>query len=274
MGSGESERRRHSGRWWGDLPLSEEHPVYLRLGPFELWLQVLDAEWRVGHRRLDLPLDETHLLLVGAAASPPADGPPIAWNHVAFGDEVPLPHVRPRLADRAIVVMPQTPLLLPPQQRVRLFVSTPLWLQLEAPPGALLTEMPMWRPSDTWFGTPIDGELCYAGRTRGRRRLEELERLPHRAITPLVLVNETELPLSIERVAVPVRNLSIYDGGDGPLWTEEVRLARVPHQPLARARLAKGAPPEAGEDSVLVAEPREVVGHSFSIPAFSELWGL
>ena len=55
-----------------------------------------------------------------------------------------------------------------------IYVSTPLWVRVDVhDPPQFLQEIPVIRPSDTWFGPSTrEGELGYAGRTHGRLNFE------------------------------------------------------------------------------------------------------
>ena len=91
----------------------------------------------------------------------------------------------------------------------------------------LLQEIPIHRPSDTWFGSStIEGELCYASKTQGRLSLEEVPFRPHRATVPVLIVNKDETILSLERLNLPVGYLSLFSSPQGQLWTQDVTITR------------------------------------------------
>lgn len=165
--------------------------------------------------------------------------------------------VFPALADRPVVVRPETPLHLLSSEAARLYVSTPLWVGIDVGEDARkLHEIPSYRPSDTWFGPSTrEGELCYATRTNGRLNLEMLPRRLHRAITPLHVRNRSSEAMLLERLQLPVQYLSLYQGENSYLWTQAVTVQQLEAPDHATVRLGKGAPKEASGGE-LIREPR------------------
>ena len=85
----------------------------------------------------------------------------------------------------------------------------------------------MDRPSDTWFGpSTLEGELCYESKTAVRFNLDNVPRRPHRAISVVRIRNRTDTQLSLERLKIPLPNLSLFGTEDGQLWTESITLER------------------------------------------------
>ena len=180
--------------------------------------------------------------------------------------------VRPALADRPVVVRPEEPLFVLSGETVTLFVSTPLWLQVFAGDDAqLLTEIPSYRPSDSWFGPNTrEGEICYATATLGRVRLESVPRRLHRAITPVVIRNRSGESLPIDRIRIPVTYLSLFEDRSGYLWTESTRFDKVAGNELAALHISKGAPTYA-PDAQRITGPRESHDRSVFVRTFSSL---
>jgi hypothetical protein len=89
-----------------------------------------------------------------------------------------------------------TPLYVPPAEIATIFVRSPLWLRIEVGDALIaLQEVPMLRPSDTWFGpTTMEGELCYASQTYARLNLEKLPIGPHHAGTQVTIQIEGHNP--------------------------------------------------------------------------------
>ncbi len=262
--------------WWGERALPPDEAHFWRIGPLHLWVLRGDLEWRLAWLRDDSAPPE----LVDAQPAP--DGFPDdereGLQAARFGvasAEGPLT-VAPRLPDRPMVIRPLTPLTLPEGERVTLFVSSPLFLELSVgAPARKLVEVPTVRPTDTWFGSPIDGEICYASRTHGYRHLSELPMFPHRAITPVHVVNATREPLAIDRFSLPVVHLSLYFGADGHHWTQEVTVTREAGTSVGRVQLGSGAPEAAGDPGQVhrVAEPRVPSPGYFGARVFSSIFG-
>ncbi len=183
-------------------------------------------------------------------------------------------HLKPRLADRPVVIRPRQTVALLSGQRTTLYLSTPIWLRVEVgDPPVLLKEVPVLRMSDTWFGPNTrEGELCYAGRTHARHSLEELPERAHRAITPLTIHNRAGSPLMLEKISLPVPLLALYGDALGRLWTQALTLVRESDSDLASVRI-EGQPELGSGDLTRLAEPRQVGGRSAVTRAFGLLFG-
>jgi hypothetical protein len=191
--------------------------------------------------------------------------------HAGQSDRVQL---SPMLADRPVVIRPRQPIFLLSEQTVTLYLSTPVWLKIQVgEPAVLLKEFPVQRLSDTWFGPSTrEGELCYAGRTHARHNPSELPKRPHRAITPLTIMNKASTPLPLEKFSLPVPMLALYGDVDGLLWTQAVTLTREGQTDLASVQI-DSRPPQYGKGLTRLAPPRQESGRSGLVRAFSVLFG-
>jgi hypothetical protein len=180
--------------------------------------------------------------------------------------------VKPALADRPVITRPINTLTIMPGEAIRLYISTPLWMQLLTLPGkTCFLDVPFWRPSDSWFGpSTIEGELCYSKHTDARVQLETIEKRPHRAITPVNVLNKSSDPLIIDRINLPVPMLSLF-AADDSFWTEAINVNRSADDDTADLHLEKRAPKEAG-NTIKVAQPREAVSKRHLIRALSSLF--
>ena len=264
--------------WWGDLRCEIGELRRWRVGPTTVWAERLQQEWRIWRHQGD---DFLAAALEVAASADRDEIPGSATPHrFSFHESVASLSVLPLLADRPMIVKPESPFFVPSGQTVTLYVSTPTWivLQFGSPPQRML-EFPSFRPSDTWFGPSTrEGELCYASRTAGRLTLDEIPVRPHRAVTPMRIRNRAADPLLLERVKVPVMYLSLFEGiepdGDIHLWTEAVTLDRGTSGDLADVQLGKSAPPEAGGAKARrISERREQPEANLALRAFAKLFG-
>jgi hypothetical protein len=152
--------------------------------------------------------------------------------------------LRPRHADRPVVGRPELPLTLLPGLSLRVFINVPAWLCLEMD-GQPVWEAPSVTPADTFFGSPVDGTLAYAMRTRLRTDAAEFKPASHRIRVPVLLRNDGQDPLPVKRVRVPVQELDIYAAADGVLWSSEVRFTRTEAPDAALVEFAEPPPKEA-----------------------------
>jgi hypothetical protein len=256
-------------RWYGEFDLAAEECLRWDVGPLRLWVQRRDEEWRIRHEQ-DEDLWRSDAEVQRGVPSEEADGA----DRFFIGDRSGRLHVQPMLPDRAIVSRPAGGVFVPAGESVRLYVSAPLWLQLEVGElRKLLREVPTMRPSDTWFGpSNMVGELCYAMRSRCRLRLDEADFLPYRATIPVQVRNHSAKVLVLERLRLPVRQLGLFATPEHAFWAEEVGFDRHDDaEGYAALRIGTGAPPEA-RDAVRVAASRDVPTRKTAIHAFSALF--
>jgi len=254
--------------WWREYELSANAWARWQIGPLLLFTRYGPGEWEFMWHRDPDPMASS------SSFSSPSPVEPDPEDHesrrYALRQTSALLNLRPRLADRPVIARPASPLHIPPNQETTLYVSTVVWLNALSEDIVLL-EMPIHRPSDTWFGSDtISGELCYASRTQARTSSDLLNHLPHRAITPIVIVNEAGTPLQVEQLRVPVPFLSLYASPEGHLWTESIRLARGADSTEASLELLGGGSLPA--ECQRVAEPREAAPRHSLVRSFSRLF--
>lgn len=265
--------------WWGTFTFEEDDAACWRVGPTTLWIHRSARSWRIIHSstgnaldesadvKTPLPVDQTSL----TPEDPPADATVLRYSFQKIADrEI---SVTPVLADRAVVIRPDSPLYVLAGEEITIFASTPIWIRIEAgSPPRLLSEVPSHRPSDTWFGPNTqEGELCYAVKTAGRLRLQSLPFRLHRAITPIHVRNEASDALLLERIQVPVQYLSLFRGANDFLWTPLVELNRETAGDTAAVRLREKPPPEAGA-TTLLSKPRVEVRTNVILRTFTSIF--
>ncbi|MDT0581529.1 hypothetical protein [Brumicola blandensis] len=134
--------------------------------------------------------------------------------------------VFPRLADRSMVIRPGTAITVLPDEEINLYVSTQLWVSFSIKDAqAPLYEIPLWAPSDSWFGVSnMVGELCYAKYSEANIELTDLKKRQHRVFTSIQIINEHNEPLVIQRIKIPMPLLNLYVDNDGQFWTDSICL--------------------------------------------------
>jgi hypothetical protein len=262
----------HIDHWWGHFTIEEQKAAFWQVGPLSLWVQRLNHEWRIAfesnaHNR-DLPLA---IHTAYAQDDLLAKTNPLRFGLSKTSNAITL---TPTLADRPVVVRPEKPLQILPQDTVRIYVSTPVWVRIEAgDPARALTEIPSARPSDTWFGpNTMEGELCYASSAFCRLRAEDIHFRANRAITQVSIDNQATTPLLLESLNLPVVYLSLYHHRETHyLWTESVRLVREEGDKLNPVTLDASPPQLAGICEKLQG-PRVEVTHNLLTRAFKNLF--
>ena len=259
--------------WWGDFQVERSGGLHWRIGDLSLVVHRAQREWRLVYgwqpATADAPSWE-----VSATSAPLDEESDEAERHV-FEEPGNGLSMRPALADRPVVSSPRMPLYLAPRQQVTLFVGSPLWARLETiDPSHLITELPIRRPPDTWFGpSTIEGEVCYASKTRAVLDRANLPRLSRHAITPVKVRNDATEALAIESLKLPVPLLSLYEDGEGQLWTEGVRMVRSDVSDHARMEIRRDEVPR-GSSTKLLTPKRETAEEGLLIRAFSGLFRL
>lgn len=243
--------------WWGSFALKEGEVGCWHVGPTHFWLVHHESEWRLYYQPQPDPLEmraSVHVPLSEEEQKAFEEGAALETTSLRFAQQVLKDDVTvlPALADRPMIVRPETPLSILPEQTVTLYVSTPLWVQFRVE-GRLMTELPSLRPPDTWFGPSTrEGELCYATRTNARLVLDHVPQRMNRAVTPLLVRNRGIDPLQLERVQLPVQHLTLYRSIYNFLWTSPVEVVRESDQQSVSIHIQPTPPPEASQPEVFI----------------------
>jgi hypothetical protein len=165
----------------------------------------------------------------------------------------------PAMPDRAIVVRPETALKIPTGNDALFFTSIPVWIRVVAgdPDGVTLCELPSLVLSNTWFGDPTEGRLCYALRTRAVRTLGEIDPRAYTAVCPITVLNRAPKELNFERLRVQVEHLSVYLGSE-QLWTNPLEVRFQGDEQSSQVTIGREAPALA-EGLVKVCDARQPV---------------
>jgi hypothetical protein len=259
---------------WGRSSLAEGQTGKWTIGPLTLWVKRLTREWRIAFERTD----ETEQTLVESAAPARAEEIEAAEARLTFERflmraTTQALHLSPALADRSVVVRPATPFHLLARQETTVFVSSPLWVKIEVgDEKRMLKEIPILRPSDTWFGPSTrEGELCYSSRTQARMTEDELPFRPHLALTPVTIGNESQAVLNVEKINLPVTYLSLYCAAGWAVWTDGLEVKLAESAQTATVNILPG-PPAQAQKPVLTFPPRLTAGRGVFTRAMGSLF--
>jgi hypothetical protein len=255
--------------WWGDYALTVNQTAKWEIGPLRIWIHRSRLEWRLTYEWVDEldPKGWSH----GESDWPEGD---CAIQRFVLGETTDGVHLRPLPPNRSVIARPKTSLCVLPGQRARVFVSSPLWVEIAAGTEAVgLCELPTKRLSETWFGTNTrSGELSYAIKTSARTDLAEMPRAQYRLLTPIVIENQASDLLDVERLSLPVPYLTIYRASDGDAWSNEIHMLRTEDGGMAALDVRQGPPPEA-KGATALSTPREVARQGQLFRAFGSLLG-
>lgn len=254
---------------WREHDLEGRGPVTVQVGPVRLHLQAVAGEIRAAWERsaaLEGPWNEDAWV---------EDAAELEWTRWAPGRWTGRVALAPAFPDRPVVVTPGDPFHLMGGAEARIYVRLPLWIQLQAvhQDGPVpLASVPTSEWSDTWWGTPEEGELCYWLQTRARRAVTEALFQPHMVVCPLHLVNHSAHDLHVDKIALRVEYLSLYEQ-DGATWSDATRVRYQGEAEGSRLEMA-GKPPREAPQASLLARPRTKMARGFSARTFARLRSL
>ncbi|MBU6302966.1 MAG: hypothetical protein KGS60_15545 [Verrucomicrobia bacterium] len=242
--------------FWQTYQIAPGQTRHWQIGPLDLWVRHLPGEWQIIH---ESALDDRHdtRWTLAAESAWPSDKVVnrFSVDTLHADDRITL---SPELPDRPIVSKPTSRIEIPAGTHARFYCGIPLNVRLKiGPPESPLdlTSVPTRSLSRTWFGTPQQGEPCYATLTRAVRTQEELQPYLFRVICPVKIRNRSNAVLPFERICLRVQHLGIYQGKTY-LWTNTSSVVKSTSQPLSQVTFSKGAPGEE-RDAVLITPPRE-----------------
>lgn len=262
-----SARIQSEGSWWRTLTLEVGETAVGTLEDFRLGLHRGRCEWLVWHGPR---VEDDEALVWRASKERLEDRPSGTLNRHVFRETEGEACVCPALADRPVVVRPMTELAVPPGEEAVIYVSTPLWVRVELlGPKVVLLDVPVSRPSDTWFGSSTrHGEICYSSVTRARLQVSGEPPRNDRALTEVRVLNRAPATLPMSRLSLPVPYLSLFPDDEGNLWTESVTLEHADVTDFATLQIGEGP---AGVRREPLTDPRRAGGRGALVRAFSAL---
>ncbi|MDG1752832.1 MAG: hypothetical protein P8I03_14425 [Thalassotalea sp.] len=211
--------------WWGDFTFEQQEKKSWSIGDRAIVLKRDNNEWNSWNVETN---DENSNDVIVCEHSNLSISENVEIGRYLASNKSNTISITPQLADKSIIARPASPLNILAGETVQLFVSTPVWFCAKSSPeGKVLVDLPFWRPSDSWIGaSTIDGQLCYAKYTSAKTNLEDLELRPHRAITPITVINNHHEALVINRINVPVNYLHLYNDENNQLWTSSISIEK------------------------------------------------
>lgn len=258
-------------QWWGDFSFNELELRSWSIGERSFVIQRLVDEWKIWNIETQTELDSEIVLSDGQHID--LDGDKVAGRYLEKQTATTL-RVAPRLADKSVVTRPASPVTILAGEKVKLFVTTPIWFSVTALlQKECLIDVPFWRPSDTWFGaSTIDGDICYAKYTSARTRLEDLVMRSHRATTPITVKNNHNKAFTINRLNVPVNFLSLYSDMEHNLWTSGISIERNHDSAHVEVHIESSDLNESSEN-IQISDPRKASDQGKLIRRISNLFG-
>lgn len=249
---------------WKELePYEGDALRHYALGPLHLWIQRKHEEVWIAHG-YEQDLD---------GSEDPADGPPetMSWSRWAFKSPGQTITFTPAFPDLPIVVSSEFPLKISPGSKIQIFTRITIWIRIAFEKSDyLITEIPVVKLSKTWFGTPLEGELCYWLTTKARRDLSQVEKKPYVVNCPIWITNKASEDLNFEKFCFRVERLGIHRAED-ELWAGETQI--VYHgEELNSDITMTGKLPSNLSKGVLLSKPRNPLQKSLATRTFKKLF--
>ncbi len=230
----------------------------LRFGPLSIYLGHFYQEWRVSWTTTNDYLDNSFALHHPFTGEIPHE----LMSMIRYTYSRPANHfvkITPVLGDLPFVAKPTKPLMVLPDETVRIFMSIPLFVRIETEdPYHLLEDIPVLQSPKTWFGdSTVRGEICYATRIKAVLNQSELINRPYRAISQLEIQNRSAHPLHVERLKVPAPFLSLFQGDDGLYYTSVMNFVCDYDGTIRNVDI--DSQEDQFRDKVLISSPRQYV---------------
>jgi hypothetical protein len=256
--------------WWGEFTFELQEKKCWSVGERAIVLRREAAEWNTWNIESE---EEDNDIVVSDGACINVDDMTITGRFLEKNTSEKI-KVSPLLADRTVIARPSSPLTILAGEKIQLFISTPIWFYAETfPNGKCLVDLPFWRPSDSWFGgSTIDGQLCYAKYTSAKTKIDELELHPHKATTPIMVINSHNKELTINRINVPVNHLNLYSDDKNQLWTSRITIEIADDSADIELVIDKNVSAEF-EPLTFISSPRISSEHGRLIRRISNLFG-
>lgn len=208
-------------QFWGIRRLAEDRIALVRLGSLRFWLARAEREWALASE-----VSETSD--VADIAQVPSDVVPesLTWVRTLFKKAPRDFRMIAVVPDRPIVVAPSDEMQLPAGERVDLYCKLPIGLEVQVQEGkewVPVGRIEHERLSDTWFGTPTAGELCYSIREPFALSPEDVSSRADGVLFRVQIENRHKAVLRLGAVCLRPALTRLHCGGEG-LQAGRVRL--------------------------------------------------
>lgn len=258
--------------WWGNFKLQIEDNKQWQIGKLKLIVRRLIDEWQIAYEPTEgFHREDTNWEIKNTEQLPETLNNNSRYVlHNTTGQLI----ITPQLADRSIISRPHIPFNLTAGEEITLYVSSSLWLEIAigSTPKKILTSIAIQRLSDTWFGpSTLEGEFCYASTTHCRTNVEDIPDRSHRAITPVLIRNQSKTTLLLDRLNLPTPLLPLYASSTGQLWTPQITLTREKDGDMAELKIDSRPPKNKGRMKK-INEARKTTDSSVLFRAFSTVF--
>ncbi|MEL7832434.1 DUF432 domain-containing protein [Fodinibius sp. Rm-B-1B1-1] len=247
---------------WGKQSLEEGKTKHISVGELHIWLKYRNEEVWITQAYNDEIKRKADL------DQPPKDAEWSRWAHKNSSAEV---AIQPVFPDKPLVIHSEYSLKISPETQIQIYTRIPVWIRISlADNDYQLTELPSVKLSRTWFGTEIEGELCYHAKTKARRDLSHVDKKPYLVSCPIKIVNKSVEELTFSHFCFRVERLSMFYH-EHELWADETQIIYqgedLHSEVIMTGKLHKGI-----TKKQLLSKPRKQVHKSLATRTFKRFF--
>ncbi|HEY9593355.1 MAG TPA: hypothetical protein VHE79_02700 [Spirochaetia bacterium] len=222
---------------WDPVEIPQKKCVLWQFPLHSIWVERVESEWHVLTRSVTARRADSRAGFIARGKKPTSS----QWRHYLHRTPGPVQPM-PVMPDRPIVIRPDRSLSILPGQSTVFFLELPVWFRLSTGGYRPTTvfEEPLTPLTRTWFGDPVNGELCWGRATRLHHALESVEHSACVAVCPLMIENSAEIDLAFEKICIHVENLSLFMGER--LWTNSLHAVFMGPEPTTEIEITHDAP--------------------------------
>lgn len=196
--------------FWKKYPIKVNQTLGFKAGYAEVFIKHVSNGWLVKTASLAQAVDEMEAIKVDDLL----DDQEVLHFYSGNSSELILV---PALPNKAVVFRNNKNIKVSAGESTRLFFTIPLSMQFyfdEVKDETRLTEVPLRRLSDTWFGEMDSGEPAYSIGSTYYKSLAEVDARVWEAIASVEIINNTFGVLDLQRLILRVEEFNLYRKGD------------------------------------------------------------
>lgn len=235
---------------WQPLVLNNQETISVHIGHLELYIAKEDNELFIASSHVAKAVSD---YCIQRDLERSAD---LEWKSWILPDGQSQLQLVPILPDRPVVTRPEMPIYLSPKQSVQFYVEIPVFIQVQLlDRQKVICEIPTTILSNTWYGTPVEGELCYSLHTCLKQDHNKVLPDYHRVISPVQINNKSDDIFEVCRICINVKYQNIYQGLKR-MWANGGKVSYLGDNTWSQLTYVK-TPPALEECDIILAEARK-----------------